>query len=515
MTTLAPRQPASRQLPGVAGLVLEWLEEVHPSKFHETIERRGDGPWKSCEKGGWTLDRIALAVASPDLTVGIRSEKETKIIVFDIDRKKGFKSCYWDEFGNTPTLNQLKSEIERAGCAWSLTRSSSSGGLHVQVTLPEAIQTWKAHWVGRMLALRSGIALEAGQAELFPSRVDYSRESRQRSQGVRLPGQEGSALILGQSLIEEPDLIYKQLLADLDETNVNDEWQNLLEAAGRLAKREKVESYKKASVKLFNLDVEWTGCGQSQENLMRITRWVIAKNPGITCPSTIGQKVHEAALSTPGFKQFASRETQADLARKNGGLGERMARSFLKRVFSGVKSLIQKLGGDPERNDRLYKESQRRLYDVWLKTHEAGENPRNLSQRKVTILTGLNRKTVIHHWDFWSMLLDHTPPITVCALRGDVKAQGDEGRKVSEGCDEGGVSAAEVVTAVEKQVQEADSSQEQHEPRHKNLSIHGSGPPDWDFCDNWITRLSPSPRDGMEDFGSCWPPDLTRRRPVS
>lgn len=495
--------------------MLEWLEEVHPSKFHETIERRGDGPWKSCEEGGWTLDRIAQAVASPDLTVGIRSEKETKIIVFDIDRKKGFKSCYWDEFGNTPTLNQLKSEIERAGCAWSMTRSSSSGGLHVQVTLPEAIQTWKAHWVGRMLALRSGIALEAGQAELFPSRVDYSRESRQRSQGVRLPGQEGSALILGQSLIEEPDLIYKQLLADLGETNVNDEWQNLLEAAGRLAKREKVESYKKTKVKLFNLDVEWTGCGQSQENLMRITRWVIAKNPGITCPSTIGQKVHEAALSTPGFKQFASRETQVDLARKNGGLGERMARSFLKRVFNGVKSLMQKMGGDPERNERLYRESQRRLYDVWLKLHEAGEDPKKLSQRKITILSGLNRKTVIHHWAFWSMLLDHTPPITVCAPEGDVGTEESEEENLAKSGNEQGMKATETMIAVKKRVYEASYLQEQHGAEAVNLNIHESGPPNWVFYDDWFTRLGPPPGALAEEAESCWPPDLTRRRPVS
>lgn len=415
MTTLAPQPPTSQQLTGVAALVLEWLRQVHPSKFHEVIQRDGSQPWRSCGEGGWTLDHIAKAVASPDCTIGIRSEKDTQIIVFDFDRKEGSQSCYWSEFGDGPALNRLKEEAERAGCAWSLTRSSFSGGLHAQVALPEAVHTWKAHWIGRMLALRAGIALEAGQAELFPSRVDYSTEGRSRSHGVRLPGQEGSALIVGRSMIEEPDLIYKQLLADLDETDANQEWSQLVEAALRLYKKEKTQNYKKTKVKSFDLNVEWTGCGQSQENLMQITRWVVAKNPGITCPSAIGKKVHEAALSTPGFLKFASRETKLDLARQNGSLGERMARSFLKKVFNGMKSVLQKLGGDPERNARLFRQSQETLYKLWIQTHEAGGDPRDLSQRTVATLSGLNRKTVIRHWDFWLTMVDQTPPITVCA----------------------------------------------------------------------------------------------------
>lgn len=509
MATLASRQPASQQLPGVAGLALEWLQQVHPAKFHEVIQKRDGESWKSCSEGGWTLDHIAKAVASPDLVIGIRSEKDTRIVVFDIDKKSGFSSCYWDALGDSPALNRLKEEIERIGCAWSMTRSSSSGGLHLQVTLPEAIHTWKAHWVGRVLALRSGIALEAGQAELFPSRVDYSTEGRQRSHGVRLPGQEGSALILGRSVIEGGDLIYKQLLCDLDETEANEEWERILEAAVRLSKAEKVEGYKKPSVKLFNLDVEWTGPGQSQANLMKITRWIVAKNPGVTCPSTIGQKVQEAAISTPGFLQFASRETQQDLARKNGGLGERMARSFLKRVFSGVKSVIQKLGGDPERNERLFKQSQDKLRKAWIETCEAGEDPRKLSQRKVAILTGLNRKTVIHHWSYWLSLLDQTPPITVCALDGSMREGKAQEEKTAKATDKVVAEPVGMVALVENGVDYGEKLQDQSERRCEDLRNEKQTPPGLDFCDLFEARSVLDWGDGLEELKGRWLADLT------
>ncbi len=382
----------------------QWLRAAHSGEWFEVIERHESTGWSSIRKP-FTIDGLINHFFNPDFVSGIRQEKFIRYGVADIDHKEDYASQYWNKFAKSPELIELEERAERIGCRVSFLRSSHSGGLHVFVSFPEAIHAWLAHWLMLWLLEASGMAVKAGQAEVFPSRIHYCSDGqRARSNGFRLPGQEGSALIVAETFYEGVDRIYGQLLDDLENTELCGEWKQALKNAERvklLHKRSEKATNKNAVTP--DTDLEWTGKGCSNELMARITTLVRLANRSIKCPIELGKIIANTAMSLTGFNKFASEETKKDLMLERGGWGERWAKSSLRKHFCGMLAAQAK---DSDRNERLFNESRETLKKL------AEENPGagSWSKRRVARESGLARGTVEKHWDYWVSLVEHTSP---------------------------------------------------------------------------------------------------------
>ena len=390
----------------------QWLSVAHPSEWHQVIIKKFRGEWTSQKKPS-TRKAICDLIGNSKVVAGIRPEKLTRSITCDFDHKEDYSSKYWHAFARSKELIKLEREAQKTGCTVSFIRSSESGGLHAYVSLPTAVPCWQAHWIGIELFRRAGIEAQQGQAELFPSRIDYQEDlslGRVQSHGFRLPGQAGSALIVNNSYIEDCDLIYKQLCDDLDQTEECHEWGELIEAAKNLSKetRRAAKTTRKnaKAISGYEAGIKWTGKGQSEQFLLRITTLTRIKNPHIDCPVQLGEIIRDTAFKTEGFEKHASEKTKKDLMQPRGGWGERMARSSLKKDFGKSKAAPQeKLGGDKDRNKRLFRQSEAKLTKVWRRFKDAGE----WSKRELARVAGMSRRTLEKHWNYWVSLLAHTP----------------------------------------------------------------------------------------------------------
>jgi hypothetical protein len=394
--------PPNRQAPPQE----QWLRAAYSGGWYEVIEKREGGSWRSLPRP-YRIEGLLRHLADESKITGYRPEKNTRVIVFDIDQKKKYRSQYWDRYGESSELLELQRHVELIGGRVSLLRSSASGGLHPYVSLPSAIPCWLAHWVGRELLERSGMVAAAGQAELFPSQIEYSETERARSNGFRLPGQTGSALITGKTFIEDAELIYLQLLADIGDTEICNAWREILETARAKKKGWRIEKGNGAArVEKIKPTAKWTQHGQSQRVLAGITTAVRLANPHILCPFRLGAIIRKTAIATEGFEEYASHSTKKDLMRKTGGLAERWARSSLRKKFGTTEGVPEdKIGSDKDRNRRLFRQSQARLTRIWKSIKDAS----SWSKRQVARASGLSRRTLEKHWGYWVQLVAHTP----------------------------------------------------------------------------------------------------------
>jgi hypothetical protein len=395
---MLPLPPLNRQSP-----LEQWLRTAHSSEWFEVIERHESTGWSSIRKP-FTIEGLVKHFFNPDFVSGLRQEKLVRYGVADIDNKEDHASVYWDQFARSPELIELEHRAEQIGCRVSFVRSSHSGGLHVFVSFPEAIHAWLAHWLMLWLLEASGMAVKAGQAEVFPSRIDYRSDGqRARSNGFRLPGQEGSALIVAESFYEGADRIYGQLLDDLENTEDCRGWKRALNKCKefRYFRLKAERDFDRTGV-TPETDIEWKEGGNSNEILRRITTIVRLANRNIKCAIQIGRIIRDVAMSAPGFNQFASEATKKDLMRERGSWGERWAKSSLSKQFCGMLASCER---DSGRNERLSNESKKKIKDFAEEHPEAS----TWSKRKLAREIGIARGTLEKHWEYWVSLLAHTP----------------------------------------------------------------------------------------------------------
>jgi hypothetical protein len=254
--------------------------------------------------------------------------------------------------------------------------------------LPDSVPAWLAHWVGAELVARSGMTLAAGACELFPSRLDYSDSSNPadwaQSHGVRLPGQEGSALLVGTGTASDTLLIYEELLAQLEATRSRQK----AEQAPRASHRPRHPSRRSHGIR-------WTAAGQSNGLLGRITTWARLAHPEARTVAELAPIIAAAASSAPGFTEHASELSQQDLEH----WAERWARFSLRKNRAPRSPEVS---SDKHHNRRLFLQSRAVLTKLW---RSMGSAAASFSQRFVADQTGLNRKTLRRHWDYWLQLV--------------------------------------------------------------------------------------------------------------
>jgi hypothetical protein len=401
--------------------VQHFLSTVLSNTRSAVITRRPGEGWRS-EPAAWPLEKVAAAVHDPARIVGIRPEGRIRLVVVDIDRHADAVSPYWHPYGQSRQLQALEREAAAAGCGCSLVRSSASGGLHALLTLPEPVKAWQAHWLGAELVARAGMELAAGACELFPSRLDYSAstnpEDWAQSHGVRLPGQEGSALLIGTTTATDTGLIYEQLLADLEGTEAGLGWAELQQAARTRQKAEQQASRADPRPRhprtpsRRSHHVRWSAASQSNENLARITSWARAAHPEATSVEALAPIIQAAASSAPGFAAHASDLSQKDLE----AWCRRWAACSLRRDRSPHAKAPE--GTDKHHNRRLFLQTRAALTKLW---QTLGDGARSYSQRVVADLARINRKTLRRHWDYWLQLLGGPHP---CITGGAAPAVG-------------------------------------------------------------------------------------------
>lgn len=378
-----------------------WLRASYSGEWFEVIERRGGGEWVSVAKP-YKLKNLLLHLADESKITGIRPEKKTRSIICDIDCKEKYHSKYWRQYGKSKELIELEKQVESIGGILSILRSSHSGGLHAVISLPEAIPCWLAHWLGRWLLGRSGMAAEAGQAELFPSRINFSADGRrQRSHGFRLPGQKGSALIAGNRFIEDTEIIYQQLISDLDNTKICPEWRKALASAKQLRPSSKQKLFAPKINTASTGNLEWTGQNQSNDLLQRITTQARLKYRKIEDVDQLANIIYKMAINLKGYEKHASDTTKRDLA----GWCKRCARSSLSKPFYG-KAAIEKNTEGKHRNEYLKKLAKSKL----TKLAKQGQEVKSWSKRQIAKAAGMARVTLEKHWDYWVQLVAYTPP---------------------------------------------------------------------------------------------------------
>lgn len=413
----------------------QWLATAFSSQLLETIEKRESG-WVSIKRPR-SKDEIARIVAEEEIIIGVRHEKLTRIITLDFDKKRSHVSEYLRTIEGTRKIFHLIERSEQCGCQVSMVRSSASGGLHLLIALPEAVPSWKAYWIGAELLHGAGMEEQSGQAEVFPSRLDYrdgGPKDWARSNGFRLPGQEGSALIVGKTSIEDQELIYKQLVCDLENTEICEAWEGLLDTAIAYKKSRSVQRYKNnvktwAKKKINKAcGVIWTSGGQSEENLRQITIWA-RKNSAAKTVEELASVIRTAAVQCKGFNQYASENTKKDLSGKPGDWAERWARSSLRNDRNEqIRETVKKT--DKSRNEDLCKLSRAKLTRVWKQFKDAS----SWSKRKLAKAAGISFQTLQKHWDYWVQLASSQLHNTRSNNGGEaVMAGGAGGRRLDPG----------------------------------------------------------------------------------
>lgn len=407
---------------------LGWLRLAFFSEYAEVILKKPKESFISISRP-WRLSAIAHAVANSENIIGVRPEKSIRAIIIDIDNKERAASPYWQENGKSKELVALQQHAEDCGCQLTMLQSSESRGLHAVLSLPEATPAWLGHWIGQELLRRSGMRPGAGRAEVFPSEIPYVRgeqkdwmKSKGRSNGVRLPGQKGCKLITNRGMIENGEMIYRQLICDLDNTENSPEWQILLDSSRQLARQVKKEANraKKECVGKDNTSIKpagkpasnirWGKCGESAEVLARIATWARIKHSRVKCEYQLAEIIRNYAVRAEGYEQYASDKSKKDIENREGGWALRWARSSLRRAWANKnggevgRNAEGRVGGDKHHNDRLYKQSRAKLTYIWKQFRDVS----GWSKRRVAKEAGLNRATLEKHWDYWVQLVAHT-----------------------------------------------------------------------------------------------------------
>lgn len=388
-----------------------------PRSF-DTIMRPADGSggWQTIK--GWRLDpdQVAFTVCGDDVIIGLRHRYQTRLCAVDLDNH-GDGAPIWTR--DSPELLALVRTAEAAGCA--VTVAPSPRGLHLWLSLPEAVPIVRAHWCLRALLQRAGIT---GKVELFPSLPSGTPErdakARPRSHGIRLPGQAGT--VVAGDPWTAPLLIWGALAADLRVAAVADDapaWSGLQAEAAAMERRHKrgqrnlitrrVQPCRRRAPAVLIARrlaaIQWTGPGQSNDNLGALAN--VGWRAGHRAPEALADFIETAALAAPGFAAYASFDTRRRLSRWSA----QWASCCIARPPAHVAAGRPR-SADPGRNARLRREAFCALVAACDRAaREVGEAALSWSARKVAEWSGIARTTLQRLRFNWKVRL------TACLFR--------------------------------------------------------------------------------------------------
>lgn len=396
---LAPLEP-TRAL--IASVLREGL--MRDGRTFEPIQRPADGSrgWRTLKWRCLEPDEVAAMVLDPDLVIGLRHRHRVRLVAVDLDNHHGQQNWRPD----APRLIALQAAAEAAGVVPVLIRTPN--GMHLWMALPAAVPVVRAHWLVQVLLLRA----QTGPVEVFPSLAKGSPiddpKARPASHGIRLPGQAGSALWVGDRwLADDPVLIWQEIKLALAVVGAGPAWDELQEEAAALERQHKRPcpagprvsrpQARPASHREGAL-IQWTAAGQSNRVLFDLG--IRGYRRGHRDPEALAAYIESEALAAPGFDRWASADTKDRLR----PWAKDKAVWILRRPPTGKAR-----SDDPGRNHRLRREA----FCAILKTaeraaREHGDAALSWSARKVAAEAGIARTTLKRlrfHWPLRVMAL--------------------------------------------------------------------------------------------------------------
>lgn len=372
---------------------------MRDGRTFDLIRKPADGSdgWRTVPYQCFEPDAVAALVMDPAWIVGLRHRHQTRLVAVDLDNHDREN---WRP--DSPGLIALQAAAEAAGLGVVLVRTHN--GLHLWLAIPEAVPKVRAHWLLRVLLQRA----EVDSVEVFPSLATGSAiadaKARPRSNGIRLPGQAGSALWVGDGWADDPVLVWQELEANLEAAEVGPAWKELQEAAAAMEKE-----FKRACRGFPSrpapghrppgggAPIEWTGTGQSNDLL-----GVLANRgyqEGHRDREALATYIEAQALAAPGFARWASPDTKCRLASK----AKDWAKSCIARPPTAG---CRPRSTDPGRNARLKRESFCSLLAGCERAHrEFGEAALPWSARKIAEYTGIARTTLARLRFNWPLRL--------------------------------------------------------------------------------------------------------------
>ena len=391
--------PQGQQITKVLASTVILAEPGGQHRTFDPITRPSAGGGWITAHGNYDLPTMAALVLNPEVIVGIRHRHQTRLVCFDIDAHRPKVSPYWHPDGpdHSPALQRLLAVAEAVGCSHAIYRTPS-GGWHCWILLPEAVHHSVAATVGQAMAARAALQVAPGRLEVFPSLTRWSDTSdarhRPRSNGFRLPGQQGGATWIGGLVgwCSEPSTAWEEAAAavELADGAATAEWPVLLlEAADhrRQSRRRPALRGPGGGHRLHRAHaVAWTGPSQSERNLGLLTNALY--QPEET-PEQLGERVAAAARVCPGFSRYASRDT---VSRLDAWCRDwaRCCHKSPPRATAGHRAR----SNDPGRNNRFHRQTVAKVIDgavAIAKDH--GEAALRFSERKLADLLTLTRKT--------------------------------------------------------------------------------------------------------------------------
>ena len=345
---------------------------------------------------------MVAKILAPGVWVGHRARADVRYVAFDVDAGSRYLE--------PAQLDSLEAELDHLGLPVVRLRSSDSGGVHLYALLPEATHKETAHWLARAITNRLGWTLAPGQLEVFPSSSKYTLEANPkrfaRCHGLRLPGQEGSALWAGGGWVEEPLAVWQELAAALevsDETGASGAYVELCEEAQQLRQQHRSPSWFGRRVirgggGTIRHNIHWTGPGQSNGLLGRLAN--AGYMAGHTTVEALAQVVEELALAAPGFMEWASEDTRVGLT----AWCRRWAECCIRKppTTGGRRAA----SADPGRNERLAREARVAVIDGALRAAKAvGADALRWSERTAAAFLGMARGTFRKLKQLWVIRL--------------------------------------------------------------------------------------------------------------
>jgi hypothetical protein len=347
-----------------------------------------------------TARQMAQRILTPGVWVGHRARADVRYLAFDID----VGSPYRPE----AQLDQLEAELEGAGLPTVRIRSSHRQGVHIYAVLPFSLQREDAHWLARAVVERLGWKPGQGVLELFPSHTRYRAGNDPKTfslcQGLRLPGQEGSALWTGSRWADEPELQWQELAAALDVSKVSGatpEFDALQQQAQALrqAARQPVRLLKAAAtaqpLNAIRHKVRWTGPSQSNGHLGRLVNAAYLAGHNGSAEQLAGT-TRLLALRAPGFSEWASDHTRADLT----DWCRRWAECCIRKPPRASRASSD----DPGRNQRLARLARVAVIDGAIRAARmVGMEALQWSERTAAAFLGISRNTFRKLKQLWAI----------------------------------------------------------------------------------------------------------------
>jgi hypothetical protein len=395
---LQPLAPADPALTLIASVLRKALM-LDGRSFSPILKpANGRDGWRTRRHQCFEPEAVAAMVMDPAWIIGLRHRDHTRLVVVDFDNH-GRENWRPDD----PRLIALQAAAEALGMSSALYRTPN--GLHLWLALPEAVQIVRAHWLLCVLLQRVGV--DRAEVEVFPSLATGSviadAKARPESHGIRLPGQAGSALWVGDRWAEDSTLIWQQLEADLELAEVCPEWQELQEAAAALEQehkraRRRFPSRPRSSRRPGGDDpIEWTGTGESNRHL-----GVLANRgyrDGHRDPEALAAYIEAAALAAPGFDRWASLDTKRQLAGK--------ARDWAKCCIARPPlAKCRPRSNDPNHNDREHARCVAKVAAAAARFgRRLGDKAMGWSERKAHKAIGITRQTFRKLKPLWRVRL--------------------------------------------------------------------------------------------------------------